>query len=83
MQKELSIIKNYVRISHLKKIKKLKYYFMKKQINIIAIFIFILTTFSSCTVIGDIFKAGMGVGIFAVVVVIGIILFVISQIVKK
>jgi hypothetical protein len=33
-------------------------------------FLFLL---SGCTVIGDIFKAGMGVGIFAVVVVIAVL----------
>ena len=35
---------------------------------------------SSCQVIGDIFKAGMGFGIFLVVAVIGVVIFVIAKI---
>jgi hypothetical protein len=39
----------------------------------------ILFSFTSCEVIGGIFKAGMGVGIFIVVAVIAIIFFIISK----
>ena len=40
----------------------------------------LLLTLSSCQAIGDIFKAGMGFGIFLVVAVIAIIIFVIAKI---
>ena len=43
----------------------------------------ITTFFSSCTVIGDIFKAGMGFGIFIVLLVIGLIIFIIAKMGKK
>jgi len=48
---------------------------MKNQKLIALLSILFLTVFSSCSVIGDIFKAGMGVGIFLVVLVIGIIIY--------
>jgi len=38
-----------------------------------------LVTFSSCEVVGGIFKAGMGVGIFIVVVVIALIIWLVSR----
>ena len=56
---------------------------MKKQLKIAAIFIFILTLFSSCQVVEGIFKVGMGVGIFIVVIVIALIIFIISRFGKK
>jgi len=37
-------------------------------------------TLSSCQIIGDIFKAGVGVGVFMVVAVIGLIIFLIAKI---
>tara|TARA_R110000868_G_scaffold411264_1_gene702581 strand:+ start:3946 stop:4119 length:174 start_codon:yes stop_codon:yes gene_type:complete len=43
----------------------------------------ILISFSSCSVIGGIFKAGMGVGIIIVVAIVAIILFVISKLTGK
>ncbi len=42
-----------------------------------------LTTLSSCAVVGGIFKAGMGVGIIAVILVIALIIFLISKIGKN
>lgn len=42
-----------------------------------------LTTFSSCEVIGGIFKAGMGTGIFVVILVIAIIIFFITRMRKS
>ncbi len=56
---------------------------MRKHTFIIALCISILTTFSSCEVVGGIFKAGMGVGIFIVILVIALILFLISRMRKK
>ena len=52
---------------------------MKKLLQTTALFILILTTFTSCEVIGGIFKAGMGVGIFIVIAVIALIVFLISK----
>ncbi len=51
---------------------------MKKQIHFVALF-FIALLFSSCEAIETIFKAGMGFGIFIVIAVIALILFVISK----
>jgi len=56
---------------------------MKKQTFNIALTIFILTTFSSCEVIGGIFKAGMGLGIFLVVIVIAVVIFFVSRLRKN
>jgi len=56
---------------------------MKNKAIIIALTIFILTTFASCAVIGGIFKAGMGVGILLVVLVVALILYVIYRLRKK
>ena len=56
---------------------------MKKQLHFLLLFIFILTLFTSCEVIGDIFKAGMGFGIFIVVAVIAVIIFIISKLTGK
>jgi hypothetical protein len=43
----------------------------------------ILLTMNSCEVIGGIFKAGMGVGIFIVIAIIAVIIFIISRFFKK
>jgi hypothetical protein len=43
----------------------------------------LLMIFSSCSVIGGIFKAGMGVGIFLVILVIAVIIFLVSRVGKK
>ena len=56
---------------------------MKNQLFITALLISMVTTLSGCSVIGDIFKAGMGVGIFLVVLVVAIIAFIISKIAKN
>lgn len=40
----------------------------------------IAVLFTSCEIIGDIFQAGMGVGIFLVIAVIALIFFVIAKI---
>jgi hypothetical protein len=48
-----------------------------KKINFLLI-AFLVLSLSSCSVIGGIFKAGAAVGIIAVIVIIGIILWIIS-----
>ena len=40
----------------------------------------ILISLSSCQLIGDIFKTGVGVGVFLVILVIGIIIFIIMKV---
>lgn len=40
----------------------------------------LLISLSSCELIGDIFKAGVWVGVLAVVVVIGLVFFLISKV---
>lgn len=40
----------------------------------------VLLSFTSCSIIEAIFKAGMGVGIFIVIAVIAIMIFIVSKI---
>jgi hypothetical protein len=56
---------------------------MKKLTQTIALFVFIVIFFSSCELVEGIFKAGMGVGIFIVVAVIALIIFIISRFGRK
>jgi len=46
---------------------------------LVAVTMFLLLSLSSCEVIGGIFKAGVGVGIFIVVAIIAVIIFVIAK----
>lgn len=41
--------------------------------------LFILFTATSCELVGGIFKAGMGVGIFIVIAIVAVIIFIISK----
>jgi hypothetical protein len=53
---------------------------MKKNFSIMALLSFLsVTLFSSCEVIGDIFKAGVWVGILVVVGVIALVIYLISR----
>jgi len=40
----------------------------------------LMISLSSCQLVGDIFKAGMGVGIFLVLAVVGLIVFMIAKV---
>ena len=52
-----------------------------KKLQIFSVVALLLTlSMSSCQIVGDIFKAGVGVGIFMVVAVIGLIIFLIAKI---
>lgn len=53
---------------------------MKKLLQYTAIYIFIILAFTSCEVVEGIFKAGMGVGIFIVIAVIAVIIWIISKV---
>lgn len=50
-----------------------------KKLQLLAIAAIILTL-SSCQIVGDIFKAGVGVGVFMVVAAIGLVIFLIAKI---
>ncbi len=53
---------------------------MKKINGILPVFLLLLiTTMSSCEAIGDIFQAGVWVGVIVVALVVGIILWIISK----
>ncbi|WP_199250938.1 MULTISPECIES: hypothetical protein [unclassified Flavobacterium] len=52
---------------------------LKKIIPLVPISFF----FTSCSVVEGIFKAGMGVGIFIVIALIAVIVWIISRITKK
>lgn len=56
---------------------------MQKQITRLLMLIMVLISFTSCSVIQGIFKAGVGVGIFIVVAVIAIIILIISKVFGK
>lgn len=56
---------------------------MQKTTKRILLLLVVMFTFSSCEIIGDIFKAGMGVGMFIVIAVLAVIIFIISKIFGK
>ncbi len=56
---------------------------MYDKITRLAMLLIILISATSCSIIGGIFKAGMGVGIFFVVIVLAIIAFIISKVMGK
>lgn len=52
---------------------------MQNKIINMLLLVIVAFTVTSCELVGDIFKAGMGVGIFVVIAVIAVIVFVISK----
>ncbi|MGE6356897.1 hypothetical protein ACQKCJ_23760 [Flavobacterium sp. NPDC079362] len=50
----------------------------KNSTRLLMVFV-ILFSFTSCEAIGDIFKAGMGFGIFIVIFIIAIIIFIFAK----
>ena len=52
---------------------------MQNKILRMLMVLVILFSFTSCEVIGDIFKAGMGFGIFIVIFIIAIIIFIFAK----
>lgn len=56
---------------------------MQKTIKRILLLLVVMFTFSSCEIIGDIFKAGMGVGVFIAIAVLAFIIFLISKMFGK
>jgi hypothetical protein len=51
---------------------------MKSRFNMIAVLL-VTVIFSSCEVVGGIFKAGVWTGIFIVAAIIGLIIFLIAR----
>jgi hypothetical protein len=56
---------------------------MKDKITRIVMLLIILISVTSCSIVKGIFQAGVGVGIFLVVIVLAVIAFVISKIMGK
>jgi len=56
---------------------------MKKKLLVMTLLAGMLTTLSSCSIIGDIFKAGMGFGVFLVIVIIVIIVLLVGKMWKN
>ncbi|MBZ4033670.1 hypothetical protein K6T82_02765 [Flavobacterium sp. 17A] len=53
-----------------------------KILRLLMVFV-ILFSFSSCELVGDIFKAGMGFGIFIVIFIIAIIIWIFAKMFGK
>ncbi|MCF6133530.1 hypothetical protein [Flavobacterium wongokense] len=53
---------------------------MKRQLQFTFLYILVVILFSSCELVKGIFEAGMGFGIFIVVAVIALIIFILSKI---
>jgi len=56
---------------------------MQSKIKRLLMLLIVLISFTSCSVIGDIFKAGVGVGVFIVIAIIAVILYIVSKIFGK
>ncbi|MFL9844451.1 hypothetical protein [Flavobacterium rhizosphaerae] len=52
---------------------------MKNRIIILGLFAMLLPLLTGCELVGDIFQAGIGVGIFIVIAVIALIIWLISK----
>jgi hypothetical protein len=52
---------------------------MKKQSFTVFLLLMFMGILSSCSVVGGIFKAGVGVGVFMIIFVIAIIIYFISK----
>lgn len=52
---------------------------MKNQWFIFALLAMLVTSLTGCEFIADVFKAGMGVGIFIVIAIIAVIIYFVSR----
>ena len=69
-------------IIHFKKLKTIltqNTIIMKTYMNRALLLMVVLFTVTSCEVIGDIFQAGMGVGIFLVIAVVVLVIWLINK----
>ncbi|CAC9975368.1 hypothetical protein [Flavobacterium panici] len=53
---------------------------MQNKITRLLMVFVILFSFTSCEVIGDIFKAGMGFGIFIVIFIVAIVIWILAKV---
>lgn len=56
---------------------------MQKKLTRILMLLVVLVSFTSCSIIEGIFKAGVGVGIFIIIAVLAIIAFIVSKIFNR
>ncbi len=56
---------------------------MKSHITKISIFLLMLITFTSCEVVEGIFNLGMGVGIFIVLAILAVIIYIFAKFKKR
>ena len=56
---------------------------MQKKLTRVLMLLMVLISFTSCSVIEGIFKAGVGVGVFIVVAIIAIVILIISKVFGK
>lgn len=56
---------------------------MKNKLTKIILLLMILLSATSCSVVEGIFKAGMGVGIFFVVIILAVVAFIVSKLIGK
>ena len=52
---------------------------MQNKLNRILVLLVVLISFTSCEVVEGIFKVGMGVGVFIVIAILAVIIFIISR----
>ncbi len=56
---------------------------MQKKLTRLLMLLVVLLSFTSCSIIEGIFKAGIGVGIFIVIAALAIIIFIIRKIFSR
>ncbi|MEZ7499507.1 hypothetical protein QO200_12250 [Flavobacterium sp. Arc3] len=56
---------------------------MKNKLTRLLMLFVVLFSFTSCEIVGGIFKAGMGVGIFIVLAIMALIIFVVAKLFGK
>lgn len=56
---------------------------MKSLITKIGLFFLMIMTLTSCEVVEGIFKLGMGVGIFIVIAILAVVIYIITKLNKK
>ena len=56
---------------------------MKKYIVRSSLFLIMLLSFTSCEVVEGIFKLGMGVGIFIVIAILAVVIYIITKFKRK
>lgn len=68
---------------NIKRILILKTKIMNKYIARTSLFLLMLVSFTSCEVVEGIFKLGMGVGVFIVIAILAVVIYVFAKLTKK